>query len=211
MVSILSDDWRFSDLALLFNEYWSQAAVLTSDVLDNYARRYANKKAISDQIAELEISIDTEIGEVLFSNINRGNKKKSSENLFIDEYRKTHQECLFAFTEIRQVYKAIGRRKAGDDVIPLLLEIDSFISYIREVRATGDTWLEAPIRQRSERRSHIQAHVESWLDYSWPYFDEDIVTVKYPTISAGRVQQSTLCHLHRPPLLLGRLLSLSRA
>ena len=95
---------------------------------------------MSSDASKLESEVHKKIGKVVGTNICRDKIKQSKENIFIEDYRKTYQESVSAFNTIRQVYEKVGKRKKTESEIPLRLEIDSFVSFVRERHAKKESW-----------------------------------------------------------------------
>lgn len=182
VVTIPSDDKRFLGLATLFAEYWDDAKVLTKDELDKYALNYHKWVKLQKDIEDYDDGVIKNIGSVVAKNVKRGTKKESKENIFLDSYRKTYQEAISAFNVIRNVYESVGKRKVPEEKIPLRLEIDSFVSFVREEHAEGDIWKTSPVLSGKEQQDKISALVQEWLKTPWEYFEETIVNEKYPRI-----------------------------
>ena len=181
-VSIPSDDDRFMELAGLFAEYWEDARVLTKEDLDKYAANYAKFAQLQKGIEDFDNDVIDKVGHVVAKNINRGAKKESKENIFLDSYRKSYQEATAAFNVLRVAYESVGTRKVPEAKIPLRLEIDSFISFVRDRHAAVDAWERAPLCSGAEQTGKITVLVEEWLKTPWPHFEDDIVNNNYPRI-----------------------------
>src|SRR6185369_16932338 len=108
VVAIPSDDIRFLELTELFSEYWGDAKVLTKDELDKYSLNYHKFAQLQKGIEDFDNDVIDRIGNVVAKNINRGTKKESQENIFLDSYQKTYQEAISAFNIIRSVYESVG-------------------------------------------------------------------------------------------------------
>lgn len=182
LVAMSSDDPRFEDLAVLFGEYWDQAAVLTAPILDEYRILYANHRAIDVEIAKFEQQVDSKIGKAVFQNIDRGKERKSKENIFIESYRKTYQEAVSAFSTIREAYRDHGKRKVSEERLPLRLEIDSFFSYVRDHIATGETWRDTTVGWNPARKMDLESALASWHRTTWPHLESTIVGTNYPRL-----------------------------
>lgn len=144
-VTLDSEDARFTELGALFARYWEESLVLTDDEIEKYEQIHNKYKSSMAAARKAEQEITDEIGDVTFANINRGDNKKSKESIFIDTYRKSYQESVAAFHKVRSVYESIGLRQADEKLIPLRLEIDAFISFIRDTYAGKESWREQPI------------------------------------------------------------------
>lgn len=197
MVTIPSDDKRFAELATLFFEYWEDAKVLNDDALAEYTKYYQNLVKLQKDIEDFDNKVinNSKIGHVVAKNVNRGKKKESKENIFLDSYQKTYQEAISAFNVIRGVYESLGKRKVPADRIPLRLEIDSFISFVREEHGKGDLWKEAPLMSGKEQQDRIRALVDEWMITPWPYFEETILNEKYPKIKSAFSSEASIIAL----------------
>lgn len=183
VVSIPGDDPRFGDLATLFSVYWRQARVLDPNVIEQYKSIYKRHQAAGASISKMGEEVKSEMGDVVYGNIDRGLNKESEQNVFIDDYRKSYQECVSAFNVVRAIYEDIGERKVGEDVIPLRVEIDSFFSFVRDFHAKGESYLQQPIVSGSLQESNIRTLIKEWLSTPWPHFEETIAKVNYPKIT----------------------------
>jgi HKD family nuclease len=182
MVGISGDDVRFVELAGIFQDYWDGADVVTDDMLRKYAAAYKTFETHENAADRLSREIAEQLGNTAPSNIDRGEKKRSKHNLFLSNYRKTYQEAVAAFAIVRRAYESAGYRKASEDEIPLRLEIDSFISFVRDTETTGDSWEAGPYRSETDQIPFIRSIVEKWKARSWPHFEERIVAENYPRL-----------------------------
>ena len=181
IVALESGDDRFLELAALFSEYWDQARVFTNDDLARYKTTYDNHKADAE-VRRLDEAIEQTLGKVVFDNIDRGRKRETRENIFIEGFRKTYQEAVTAFNAIREEYVAFGQRKVADEVLPLRIEIDSFFSFVRDNVAVGESWLEVPLGWTSERREVLRLALGRWHAERWEHLETTIVSTNYPRL-----------------------------
>jgi len=182
VVSIDSSDVRFTELASLFGDYWSEAKVLERKALDTYKAAYREFEKLQGSVEKLGNDILSKLGSSQPSNITRDKTKESKASLFLEDFRKTYQECVTAFNIVRDTYDSSGYRKADPKLIPLRLEIDSFISFVREHRANGEAWINSPLRPVAEQRSVITEMIKEWRKTPWPHFEERIVRENYPRL-----------------------------
>lgn len=89
---------------------------------------------------------------------------------------------MSAFNTIRQVYEKVGKRKISESKIPLRLEIDSFISFVRDKHAKKESWKKTPIISGATQNYKIRELIEEWNQTPWPYFEETIVNETYPRL-----------------------------
>jgi HKD family nuclease len=196
VVSVESSDARFAELASLFGDYWGEAKVLDHKALETYKSAYREFEKFQAPIELLGQDFLSKQGLSQPSNITRDKTRESKESLFLEEFRKTYQECVSAFNIIRDTYDSTGYRKADPKLIPLRLEIDSFISFVREKRAEGEVWMSSPLRSAAEQRLVIAEMIEEWKKTAWPHFEERIVGANYPRLqrvfkSVASIEAST--------------------
>lgn len=182
MMVVPSDDPRFDELALLFNEYWKDSKVLTPKDINEYESIYNKYDDASSSIYDMDESIIKKFGKVVSQNIRRDKQKISKEEIFVEDYRKTYQESLSAFNVVRACYDSIGIRKVPEEQIPLRLEIDSFISFVRETHAKGDNWFHDPIISGNQQEQLIIELIKEWHDTPWPHFESNIVNINFPKL-----------------------------
>jgi len=180
VISIESSDDRFIELTAIFDSYWDGAQVPTEDQLKVYRDFYRQYEKHEDATEKLSRQVLEKLGDRSPANINRGHKKESSQSLFLSHFRKAYQEGVSAFNIVRRVYEASGYRKVDEADIPLRLEIDSFISYVREKVAIGEGWASGPLRSASEQEPFITKLIDQWSKVNWPHFENKIVGVNYP-------------------------------
>ncbi len=182
VVSIDSSDPRLTELASLFSDYWSEAKVLEPDALAKYRAIYQRFEKAQEAADKLGQEVLDKLGTSQPSNITRDKVKASKESLFLEDFRKTYQECVSAWNIVRDAYQDSGYRKVDPKLIPLRLEIDSFISFVRERKAEGDSWMSGPLRSASEQKQVIAGLIEEWRTTSWPHFEDRIVGENYPRL-----------------------------
>lgn len=181
VVEIGSEDPRFSELANLFSGYWEESEVLTEELIRKYESIYNKNKEAIFKIENIQEEVNKQIGDIVFSNINRGKKKRTKESVFLDSYRKSYQESVSAFNYIQDEYIKYGR-KVDESRIPLRAEIDSFFSFVRDLHATQESWRERPIGWTDQSRSLLESLIKEWHDTEWQYFEHTIVNINYPLI-----------------------------
>lgn len=180
MVSIGSDDARFVELMAIFEDYWDGAEVLTDEQLAIYKDLYDQNEKIQEKSDALAKKVLEKLGDKSPANIDRGQAKPKKQSLFLTTFRKTYQEAVSAFNVVRRTYEASGYRKASESDVPLRIEIDSFISWVREKVAPGESWKSGPLRTEPEQEKLIASLIAQWKTVYWKHFEETIVGERYP-------------------------------
>jgi HKD family nuclease len=193
VVSIRFSDVRFTEIQSLFEEYWSEARVLDSVALDTYKTQYKEYAKLQASIEKHSQNILSKLGTTQPSDIIvRDKVKASQESLFLEDFKKTYQECTTAFKIVREAYESTGYRKVAPTQLPLRLEIDSFISYIRDRIATGDKWKEGPLRSAADQRPIIVEMVNEWRNIKYLHLEDEIVGENYPRLLRTFESEETL-------------------
>lgn len=192
MVSIKAEDERFAELAAIFQDYWDGADMPTPEMLKLYKELYRQFERHDNAAEMLAREAAEKLGNTSPDNINRGKKKPAKQSLFLSHFRKAYQEGVAAFSLVRRVYEASGYRKASESDIPLRLEIDSFISFVREREAIGESWQTGPYRTPAEQEPLIRALIERWKETPWPHFVDKIVGENYPRLKRVFADRASL-------------------
>lgn len=180
-VSIPVDDPRYPELVSTFLDYWKQVRVLDRAVLDKYETLFRKYQAAHRDLAQMDADVEA-LAPTRIDNINRGDHEVDAEDEFLEAYRATYQGFLDAFRTVERIYTAYGKRKVPETTIPLRLEIDSFLSWVRDNYTTGDSYLQAPLLQGAELEAKVREAIRAWHEESYRWFDEEIVPVRYPRI-----------------------------
>lgn len=182
VVAIESSDDRFVELMAIFEDYWDGAEVISDAQLEAYRslyKQYAKHEAEVDALGREVLRL---FGDKSPANIDRDRPKASKQSLFLSGFRRTYQEAVSAFNVVRRVYEASGYRKARPEDIPLRIEIDSFLSYVREHAASGEKWQETPLRTEAEQERLIVGLIGGWRETAWRHFEQTIVRTNYPRL-----------------------------
>ncbi len=193
VVSIDGSDERFDDLQATFSMYWRDGEALTEEAIEKYRLIYNAHKAIVVMEEEMAQAVEKVFGNAAPSTIQMvGQPKRTDEDLFLSSYRRIYQECSHAFSLVREVYESVGRRKFDEATIPLRIEIDSFISFIRHKYTTADSWQDTELGFTDVRRSELRAMIEAWHGIHWPHFENVIVPINYPVMMKAFASPETI-------------------
>jgi hypothetical protein len=89
-------------------------------------------------------------------------------------------------------YEEVGKRKIIESEIPLRLEIDSFISFVRDKHAKKESWKNTSITSGEPQNNKIKELVEEWHQTPWPYFEETIVNETYTRLKTIFASEKTI-------------------
>lgn len=178
-VTVSSEDPDFEELVALYESYWSDAQVLSDDRFDRYASIWRNRRTNTAE-KEFEDSVKEAFGEsVPPEGIQEDVNVPSRDQLYLEDYRRNYQSFLQAFREIEGVYREYEIRK--NERVPLRIEMDQFINFIRQQRCDRESWREVPLLGQAERGQRIRRFADDWFQTEWEYLDE--ISDKYPIIN----------------------------
>ncbi len=183
VVSLKSqEDSRVTELVSIFDGYWAEAKVLSDTSLKDYKQLYTQFAKFQTEAEALDQRILDKLGNLAPSNIDWAKKKGSKESIFLDDFRRTYQECVTAFRTVQRIYEKTGYRKVPENVVPLRLEIDSFVSYIRDKHAKKEAWNTEPLRTGKAQEEWIRSFIDGWRETSWPHYEVNIAQENYPRV-----------------------------
>jgi hypothetical protein len=148
-IEISSNDSVFEDIENMFQDYWSYAEVLTLDILNKFM-------SISDELEAAKRKFDSlirkKIEEVNYPNIDRYEVNKKKDTIFKSDFKKRYQIFLKKHKQLEEIY--IGKLGRISN-LPTRIEIDRFLSWIRENKATKEVYLQMPKRNDEDLKSFI--------------------------------------------------------
>ncbi|KRE70883.1 phospholipase D-like domain-containing protein [Paenibacillus sp. Soil750] len=174
-VSIDSEDILFEELKDVFEDYWEEAHVLTMEIIKEYIDIV---RELNTKNTEVEKAIFTKFGNHSYPNIIRIDKnKKSKSREFEQGLLKRYQSFVQKFITLKEIYESTCLRKASQ--LPLRIEIDQFLNWLREEKAYGDNYKRPSINTEEIREFTIEK-IKEFYNSDYEYLDT--TTVNYITI-----------------------------
>jgi len=181
-IAIDPTDLRYEKLVGIFVDWWDQSKVLNNETVEEYSKIYDGYRSKHDNEAMIEEELQKKQGRITIQNIKRGLRKSSKSEIYLDQYRSDYQGFYDAYKTVERIYKATGRRRHEESKLPLRLEIDSFLSFIRDKKAKKESYLEAPLLQGQEQEDNILSNINEWFETPYEWLDDEIVPNRYPLI-----------------------------
>lgn len=127
------DSEAYEELSTLFEQYWEEAVPLDIKTLIEFKSRYS-------KIEQAQHLPDwySKVGETKFSNSNNLNRKDKKIE-FINTFKQAYHDYIAAFRKLESFYMRTPERKFPD--IPLRIETDRFLWWLREEKCQGDSWI----------------------------------------------------------------------
>lgn len=157
------DASAFEELSTIFEEYWNEARVLDSKALklfEEHSKTFKNSVYIP--------AIYKELGESAFTNSTTYGKKDKRRD-FTETFKRNYQEYIKAFNKLTSFYKKNSFRKWSD--IPLRIEIDRFLWWIREYKCPGPNGWRNEIQKDSEIENTVLEYKTEFLNIQSDYLN----------------------------------------
>lgn len=136
----------FDEINETFYEYWRYAEVLTKDALNKFEEIIdANR----DKRIQIDKIVTRELGDVAPQNISILDKKFSKKDRYISAFRKKYQLYISAFNTLVNIYGDTTSERKWES-IPIRIEIDRFLWWLRETQFKGDEYIGTPISTNEE-------------------------------------------------------------
>lgn len=184
-VEVPASDDVYAESTSVFSDWWEQGAPIDEAAISAYETHFKQMQRRHDEMLKAEREFEKKQGVVEIKNIDRGRKeKKKKTQIYVEEYRRSYQSFMTSFEMLRDIYVATGRRRYSEEELPLRLEIDSYLAWLRDKHAKGDTYKTATLRHGVDLVEHIRPSIEEFTAgarYKWG--DETVVPISYPTIS----------------------------
>jgi len=174
-IEIDEDEPVFSELENAFIEYWNAAHKLEIEEVEKFAAIIKNLPPTPEP-SQL---INTQIGNFQFNNTGL-EKKNDGLSDFIESFKREYQIFLKKHKELEEIYSEVGTRKFPS--VPLRIELDKFISWVRETYAKSEAVLNATIKNSSELKASIPPLINEFYTYESDSLETETV-LRYETLN----------------------------
>lgn len=157
----------FQQLYGLFQEYWEQAIPLTLKDLSIFENIVdSNPDAGNDLFGKIKDAL----GEKNFNNFENKNKI-NQKSLFIDNFKRLYINYINNFKRLTEYYTVTDERRWND--IPLRIELDRFLWWIREYKCPGETYRnDKPITNQEILKNQIISLKKEFIVCEHKYLEE---------------------------------------
>jgi HKD family nuclease len=170
------DENTFSELSTIFDNYWEEAQVLDQKALKIFEEKLKEYNAttyISDLYGERDGT---------YPNNTTTYEKKNNRRLYIENFKRNYQDYIENFNKLTDYYNMIPKRKWND--IPLRIEIDRFLWWIRDYKCSGpDGWRRGNILNDKEIKDLVFECKVEYLDFQSEYLDK--IAYNYKIVEKG--------------------------
>ena len=126
--------------------------------------------------------IINEIGEVEFNNVGQEGHTRDKNSAYVSEFRKQYQVYISRFNTLRAEYEGTGLRKFPD--VPLRIEIDKFLWWIREYNAPGNSYQIGYTRIGDKFHRFVEPLIREFVSDDDPDLEEQTVP-RFKEIAQG--------------------------
>ncbi|MCP1659883.1 phospholipase D-like domain-containing protein [Neisseria perflava] len=163
VLEILSDEEIgnpdiFEDLKDVFNGYWDEAKPLDEATLKKYEAIFNQHSDVSKKISDFDIEVENKVGMHEFINNSKIKPSKTKDRLYYENLAKNYQICVQGVNQISEWYKE-GGRVLSNEQLPLRLEVDAFINYVKDNYVGRVSDLKDGLSSNEEQ---IKFHIKSY-------------------------------------------------
>lgn len=158
------------ELSKIFEFYWGFAAPLEQAQID--LLKQIRKSHKGRQTSKHQAAINRRLKQVTLP------KNKVPSPISIKKSRERHafkgryNEILYAYENLRDIYEEDGRRRIPEREIPLLIEIDQFLSFLSEEFRYEPSYTHPNKRSGKTRDKFIRRKLQEWHADDWGYLEE---------------------------------------
>jgi hypothetical protein len=163
-IEIDEDDPVFSELEDVFFEYWNSAHPLEMKEVDQFAK-------IVKDLPKPNPSYDIKrlIGDFDYNNAGRENGQKGGSSSFVESFKREYQVFLKKHAELEEIYISVGLRRFPS--VPLRIEIDRFIWWVRETYASDEAVRNSQIKTISQLREFVPQFIQEFYSFESEFLE----------------------------------------
>jgi len=167
-VEIDGEESAFDELNEAFFDYWDSAQPLETKHVNEF-------EAIVKHLSKPDPSheIYTRIGKYEYNNVGLQEPKGTGRNSFIDGFKRQYQLYLKKFGILSELFDDIGLRKFP--ALPLRIEVDSFLSWVRGVHAKGESYRGVETRTREQISEILSKLVKDFYESTNNFLNTETV------------------------------------
>jgi hypothetical protein len=149
-IEIESEDPMYEKLQNEFNYEFEYADVLTKEKVLEFKKAYDEIPQYKDYLA-----IYPKIGEVKIPNINSDDKRSHSSEI-IESFRRKYQLYITSFNRLVKMYAGISSERKFEKELPMRIEIDRFLSWIKDTQFKKEEYIEIPKKAENEIANDVK-------------------------------------------------------
>jgi hypothetical protein len=151
----------FEELRGHFIEFWNNASVLTPHKLEIF------KQVLSEHPPrDPHEAVSEALGISYYDTLGKDEKKNKVDEYY-ESFSRRYQEYINSFNLLKNIYNDEGGRKFPE--LPLRIEVDRFLWWIREYKATGETYRINKTLSLSEVKQNTIPLIREFQDSEIPY------------------------------------------
>jgi hypothetical protein len=193
-IEIDSDENIFEQLYGVFNKYWKNAEPLNIEHINKFEQIINNIVEV-DPFNEIKIKIgDFEYKE----NVGVVSDSKAGKQKFISNFRKSYHKFVDRYNHLAEVYRKKNLIKFPE--IPVLIEVDKFLWWIRDKKAKGNSYRNVPIKDYKTIENNLLPLIEEFYNYSDDYLENEVVS-NYKEINNAFSSEEKIKNIDKNELL----------
>jgi HKD family nuclease len=152
----------YEELKIEFWREWNEANPLTKEKIDKFKEKHDQ---FGNKMPDSNRTFFSENDLVLTPNIINDNKK-IKKNEEITKFEKDYQLYISAFNRLKLIYSEVSDERKYDNELPLRIELDRFLSWIKDKKYTGEEYLNVQKKDDEEIRGNVKFLKNEFLNYT---------------------------------------------
>ncbi|MCB1153603.1 phospholipase D family protein, partial [bacterium] len=165
-VALTCEEDGYDETEELFAEYWRQATVLNESHVKSWRQAWQSTQTIKTRANEMKALFEQKQGETKILNLTGQIDKTGNIELKVKEYERKFQAFLDSFRQLRAQYTDWDERVYVKNELPLRLEIDSFLDWIRKVKLADSHDLKSAEVFTGDRLARVSEFLGEWFSES---------------------------------------------
>jgi len=178
-IEIETENPIYEELKNEFDYEWEKAKVLTKEKVIEF-KNYCDENGFYPRNSH---GLYSKIGEVKTPNIVNDNSKNITvEN--IDNFRKKYQLYISAFNRLIKMYQTVTNERRFIEELPIRIEIDRFLSWIKDTKFVGEEYLDRPKKSDPEIEQDVVYLKKEFIEFNGNEYYNDTFN-RYSKIITG--------------------------
>lgn len=173
------DEDAYIELERIFDDYWKKAAVLDNNKLKQFEELEKSNPSQLDYYKDFEKTL----GFVSFENTST-DKTENKKDSYINKFKREYQNYLSGYAKLTKMYSKTAERKWPEEEVPLRIEIDRFLWWLRRYKCRGpEGWVNNERYSDEKIESLVLTNKAEYLEFDNEYLES--IAHNYEIVADG--------------------------
>jgi len=160
-VEIDSENLIYEELKKEFWLEWEYAKPLTKEKIIDFKNKYEQYSLLDSN--RIFFNENERVSVPKIKDLNRKDKKNEE----ITKFQKDYQLYINAFTKLVKMYIEISPERKYNKELPIRIEIDRFLSWIKDLKYEGEDYLKIKKKSEDEIKTSIKGLKDEFINYEF--------------------------------------------